>query len=183
MDATFNLTMAGIKTQTSMFSLESATVDKGACKCQEYLQTTPSISLMMFPSGDILQVRFPESTFQPFHAEKVSMSPFFFMNPHKHFKTSGGPNITELTTGDIPIGDRGNSYTCMSSQNVPYERNQPYHMTMTITNLHVQAYDIQEGKLSPATTCSTDMSTVRPVPTVCITNHNKDCFRKIKKAN
>ncbi|WAR27938.1 hypothetical protein MAR_013642 [Mya arenaria] len=163
MDATFNLTMSGNKTQTSMFSLESATVDKGACNCQVIVRTTASISLKMFPSGDMLKVSFPKSPFQPFQTQKVSMTPLFSFYPHKHFNTSGGPTIIELTTGDIPIGVRDRSYTCMSSRNVSYERKQPYHMTMTITNLHVQAYDIQEGTLSPATTCSADISTVRPV--------------------
>ncbi|WAR27931.1 hypothetical protein MAR_013635, partial [Mya arenaria] len=57
MDAIFNLTMSGNETQTSIFSLESATVDKGACICQGILQTTASITLKMFPSGDMLQRR------------------------------------------------------------------------------------------------------------------------------
>ncbi|WAR27939.1 hypothetical protein MAR_013643 [Mya arenaria] len=165
MDATFNLTLSGIKTQTSMFSLDSATVDKGVCICQGFLQT-PAISLKIFPSNDMLQVSFTN----PLIGTKVSMRPFFLMHPHKHFNTSGGPNIIELMPEDIPIGEKGKSYTCMSSQNVSYERNPPYHMTMTITHLHVQAYDIKEGKLSPATTCSADRSTVRPVPTGTTTN-------------
>ncbi|WAR11274.1 hypothetical protein MAR_025454 [Mya arenaria] len=107
MDAIFNLTMSGNETQTSIFSLESATVDKGACICQGILQTTASITLKMFPSGDMLQT------------QKVSMTPLFYFNTRKHFNTSGDPTMIKLTTGDIPI----------------------------------------------ATTCSTDMSTVRPVPT------------------
>ncbi|WAR27922.1 hypothetical protein MAR_013626 [Mya arenaria] len=159
MDATFNLTMSGNETQTSMFSLETASVDKNACICQDHSIRKPSMSIKTFPSNDTLTVLFSLET------ANVYMKPLFYMRPHKHFNTSDHNNIEFVTSADLPIGNNGSSYKCMSSQNIAFQRTGPYGMTMTMMNLHVQAYGIKNGNLSPATSCPADMPTVRPVTT------------------
>lgn len=72
------------------------------------------------------------------------MSAILTVDIEKHFNGSSPQKVEMESNGQIPIGTRPQSYQC-SREVFSFDQDKPYHMTMEIRNIHVQAYDVEGG--------------------------------------
>ncbi|XP_053403358.1 lysosome-associated membrane glycoprotein 1-like [Mercenaria mercenaria] len=152
-DATFDLSMG--TQMADPFSIEGAnkTASQSLCGSET---TSALLSLRLFPTDEPLKINFrrDEST------QSVSMSVVLTLDPPKHFENASEIVPFELEDSlDLPIGMINMSFKCNSQQEMVFNQDPGYSMSMKITNLHVQAYDIENGTFSPAIECDQDFAT------------------------
>lgn len=127
-----------------LFDLEGATVylNKSLCGTEKYAAV---LTVNIFPSNERLAFKFVRRNNQ------VEMSVVLDVIPGKHF-------VDHNTTIGFEMEDGGNlqigalsttSFMCKSAQNMIFDRDEPYNMTMKITNLQVQAYNVEGNTFGP----------------------------------
>ncbi|XP_060593832.1 uncharacterized protein LOC132748279 [Ruditapes philippinarum] len=155
-DASFDLSQGTEKADP--FSIDGANVTAGQSLCGTEM-TTAVLSLKLFPSGESFKINFRKDL----NSRTVSMSTVLNIEPKKHFENASEILPFELENSiDLPIGMTNMSYICNSEQKMFFNQDPGYSMTMSITNLHVQAYDIENGEFSTALECSQDDFTSPP---------------------
>ncbi|XP_060593833.1 uncharacterized protein LOC132748280 [Ruditapes philippinarum] len=121
--------------------------------------STAVLSFKLFPSDESFKINFRKDL----NSNTVSMSAVLNIEPKKHFENASDILPFELESSiDLPIGMTNMSYICNSEQNMFFNQDPGYFMTMSITNLHVQAYAIENGEFSTALECSQDNFTTLP---------------------
>ncbi|XP_060602823.1 uncharacterized protein LOC132755903 [Ruditapes philippinarum] len=154
-DATFQLTY---KSQVAnLFDLKGASVIGASSKCGNvFLGSTSVLSVKLFPSEEMLMFRF---TIQN---NNVNVSMRFMLDAKKHFQDMNSTLPVQLNdTHHLPIGtDSPNSYKCISEETVAFNSTNNFHLTMMITNLQVQAYDIINSVFGPVTPVPSGLATV-----------------------
>jgi hypothetical protein len=126
------------------FSIDGANVTAGQSLCGTEMSTAV-LSFKLFPSDESFKINFRKDL----NSNTVSMSAVLNIEPKKHFENASDILPFELESSyDLPIGMTNMSYICNSEQNMFFNQDPGYSMTMSITNLHVQAYSIENGEFS-----------------------------------
>ncbi|XP_053403293.1 uncharacterized protein LOC123555152 isoform X2 [Mercenaria mercenaria] len=143
------------------FSIEGAKTTASKSLCGSDTRSA-LLSLSLFPSNEQLKITLRREP----NTQAVSMSVVLTLDPVKHFENASDIPAFELEdSGDILAGMTNMSYKCNSQQEMFFNQDPGYSMTMKVTNLHVQAYNIENGTFSPAKECDQDLTTTSPTTT------------------
>ncbi|KAL4219767.1 Lysosome-associated membrane glycoprotein 1 [Mactra antiquata] len=161
MDATFNLSRTVNTNETQIadaFTLEGANVTGSQSKCGD--DTIESLlTLTLFPSSETFKIKFVKVT----STQDVLISVILNVQPDKHFEDPVAAPFEMEDDGDLPIGQRNMSFLCYSEQVISFGQDPGYFMTMKITNMQIQGYEITNGQFSPALECDKDKLTTSSV--------------------
>lgn len=124
------------------FSIDGANVTSGSSLCGTGTNAA-ILSLSLFPSNEPLRINFRREL----DLQTVYMSVVLNLDPTKHFENASGILPFELENSyDLPIGLTNSSYKCSSEEQMFFNQDPGFSMTMKITNLQVQAYNVVDGK-------------------------------------
>ncbi|XP_060593831.1 uncharacterized protein LOC132748278 isoform X2 [Ruditapes philippinarum] len=170
-DASFNLTYNDGTTfeAADIFDLNGATVVDRSSLCSDSLFKNNSLLMVsLFPSGEHVEFSFRRQF------GDILMHVALFLNPGKHFmninntlpvemKDYMGLNVGKMTSSN-------NSFECHTAQDLHFRFNAPFDMTMTISNITVQAYSVTNSTFGPAKECKQDlMTTTEPSDITTVT--------------
>ncbi|KAL4219769.1 Lysosome-associated membrane glycoprotein 1 [Mactra antiquata] len=162
LDATFNLTLEenNVTRTAPPFNLEGAMVHPNKSICGTETEAAV-LTVQIFPSNERLTFRFIRNN------DNVEMSVVLDMVPGKHFDDQNTTTQFEIDSDtNLYIGAlTKSSYKCLSEQVMVFNKDEPFNMTMTITNLQVQAYNIEGDTFGPVVECSQDIVTTPGLPT------------------
>lgn len=118
------------------------------CVCDESIFTPKAqMTIQLNSFLDSLHLEFLQDN--PLQ-ENVNLKVTYDFNPLKHFPDypNGTLPAKLLPNRQLPVGARRSSFKCTADETVELDFF-PYHISLTINNVHLQAYDIFGGKFSP----------------------------------
>lgn len=172
-DASFNLTYRdGNDTQKAdLFDLDGAEVVEDSSECG--VTFNPILMVRLFPSREKLKF-----TFEKAKNGRIYMRVDLYVEPAKHLKNMNDTSPFEMTdSSDLLVGyvsKSNHSYRCQATEQLFFTRNAPFAMTMNISNLHVQAYNIADDDFGPVIECDQDIMTTQPTLTTSVTEPSNE---------
>ncbi|XP_060602818.1 location of vulva defective 1-like [Ruditapes philippinarum] len=163
-DASFNLTYNDGTTfeAADIFDLNGATVVNRSSLCSDSLFKNNSLLMIsLFPSGEHVEFSFRRQF------GDILMHVALFLNPGKHFMNINNTLPVEMKDymgfNVGKMASSNNSFECHTAQDLHFRFDAPFDMTMTISNIQVQAYSVTNSTFGPAKECKQDlMTTIEP---------------------
>lgn len=152
LNATFDLSMGTQKADPFTINNATVTSQRSLCGTETII---PILALNLFPTDEMLKITFRRDV----NLQMVSMSVVLTLDPKKHFENATDNPFELENSADLSIGRINMSYKCNSEQQMFFNQDPGYSMTMKITNLQVQAYNIHNGTYSEAIECEQDITT------------------------
>ena len=137
--------------ETKYMDISTASTVNNECLCPKDLQH--SIALEFLPSGEKLKITFSGFDTRHTNAETFRMGAVLDFQPSKHFKDVNDTRIFEASLpADTDIGNKAQSYVCNAAQVMMFTdysvEGTMYHISLDVSKLHVQAYNVQSGSFS-----------------------------------